>query len=87
MRNFIVCTHPQISLGKSRQMKWAGHVACMGEERKMYNIWVGSPKKRDHLEDQDVGGKMGLEWILGRLAWGVWIGFDWLRTGTGGGLL
>jgi hypothetical protein len=26
------------------------------------------------------------EWILGRLAWGVWIGFDWLRAGTGGGL-
>jgi hypothetical protein len=25
--------------------------------------------------------------ILGRLAWGVWIGFDCLRTGTGGGLL
>jgi hypothetical protein len=31
--------------------------------------------------------KMGSEWILGRLAWGVWIGFDWLRTGTDGGLL
>jgi hypothetical protein len=30
---------------------------------------------------------MGSEWILGRLAWGVWIEFDWLRTGTGGGLL
>jgi hypothetical protein len=31
---------------------------------------------------------MGSEWILGRLAWGGgWIGFDWLRTGTGGGLL
>jgi hypothetical protein len=46
-------------------------------------------KERDHLEDQGVGGKMGSEWILGRLAWGggVWIGFDWLRTGTGGGLL
>jgi hypothetical protein len=26
-------------------------------------------------------------WILGRLAWRVWIGFDWLRIGTGGGLL
>jgi hypothetical protein len=39
------------------------------------------------LEDQGVGGKMGSEWILERLAWGVWIGFDWLRTGTGGGLL
>jgi hypothetical protein len=41
----------------------------------------------DHLEDQGIGGKMGSEWILRRLAWGVWIGFDWLRTGTGGGLL
>jgi hypothetical protein len=29
---------------------------------------------------------MGSEWILGRLDCGVWIGFDWLRTGTGGGL-
>jgi hypothetical protein len=33
------------------------------------------------LEDQ------GSEWILGRLVWGVWIGFDWLRTGTSGVLL
>jgi hypothetical protein len=30
---------------------------------------------------------MGSEWILWRLAWGVWIGFDCLRTGTGDGLL
>jgi hypothetical protein len=28
------------------------------------------------LEDQGVGGKMGSEWILGRLAWG---GVDWIR--------
>jgi hypothetical protein len=27
------------------------------------------------LEDQGVGGKMGSEWILGRLAWGC----DWIR--------
>jgi hypothetical protein len=54
---------------------------------KCKRFWWESPKERDHLEDQGVGGKMGSEWILGRLAWGVWIGFDWLRTGTGGGLL
>jgi hypothetical protein len=36
---------------------------------------------------QGFGGKMGSEWMLGRLAWGVWFGFDWLRTETGGGLL
>jgi hypothetical protein len=63
---------------KSRRMRWAGHVARMGEERKVYKVLV---------EDQGVGGKMGSEWILGKLAWGVWIGFDWFRTGTGGGLL
>jgi hypothetical protein len=50
-------------------------------------FWCESPKERDHLEDQGTGRKMGSEWILGRLAWGVWIGFDWLKTGTGGGLL
>jgi hypothetical protein len=59
----------------------------MGEERKVYKVLVGKPEEIDHLEDQGVGGKMGSEWILGRLAWGVWIGFDWLRTGTSGGLL
>jgi hypothetical protein len=62
----------------------------MGEERKVYKVLVGKPegRKGDHLEDQGVGGKMGpSECILGRLAWGVLIGFDWLRTGTGGGLL
>jgi hypothetical protein len=58
----------------------------MGEERKVYKVLVGKPKERDHLEDQGVGGKMGSEWIFGRLACGVWIGLDWLRTGTGGGL-
>jgi hypothetical protein len=58
----------------------------MGEERKVYKVLVESPKEKHHLEDQGVGGKMGSEWIFGRLAWGVWIGFDWLRTGTGGGL-
>jgi hypothetical protein len=72
---------------KSRRMRWAGHVARMGEDRNCTRFWWESPKDRDHLEDQGVGGKMGSEWILGRLAGGMWIGFDWLRTGTGGGLL
>jgi hypothetical protein len=50
-------------------------------------VWWETPKEGDHLEDQGVGEKMGSVWILGRLDWGVWVGFDWLRTGTGGGLL
>jgi hypothetical protein len=62
-----------IRQAKSRPMRWAGHVARMGEERKVYKVLVESPKERDHWEDQGVGGKMGSEWILGRLSWGVWI--------------
>jgi hypothetical protein len=26
---------------KSRRMRWAGHVACMGEDRKMYQDFDG----------------------------------------------
>jgi hypothetical protein len=58
-------------------MRWAGHVARMGEERKVYTrFWWESPKERDHWKDQGVGGKMGSEGILGGLAWG---GVDWIR--------
>jgi len=28
---------------KSRRMRWAGHVACMGEEREAYRVLVGKP--------------------------------------------
>jgi hypothetical protein len=54
---------------------------------KFTRFWWESPKEGDHLEDQGVGGKMGSEWILREIGLGGgWIGFDWLRTGTGGGL-
>jgi hypothetical protein len=42
-------------------MRWAGHVARTGEERKVYKVLMRSPKERDDLEDQGVGGKMGSE--------------------------
>jgi hypothetical protein len=56
-------------------------------EKSVQVFWRESPREGDHLEDQGVDEKMGSEWILGRLAWGVWIGCNWLRTETGGGLL
>jgi hypothetical protein len=67
-------------------MRWSVHVARVGKERKLYKIWRENPKERDRSEDEGVGGRMESEWILGRLAWGAWIGFDWLRIVTGGGL-
>jgi hypothetical protein len=46
-------------------------------------VWWESQKERDHLEDQGVDGKIGSEWILGRLAGGLVC----YRKGTGNGLL
>jgi hypothetical protein len=34
---------------KSRRMRWAGHVARLGEERKVYKVLVGKPKRRRPL--------------------------------------
>jgi hypothetical protein len=52
-------------------------------------FWWESQKERDHLDDQGVDGRMGSEWILGRLAGGggMWSGSSWLRIGADGGLL
>jgi hypothetical protein len=33
---------------KSRRMRWAGHVAHMGEGRGVHRVLVGRPKGRDH---------------------------------------
>jgi hypothetical protein len=56
-------------------MRWAGHAARMGEEREVYRFWCERPKERLYSEGQGVSGKMGSEWILGRLAGGL----DWIR--------
>jgi hypothetical protein len=54
---------------------------------KCTRFWWESQKEREHFEDQGVDRRMGSEWILRRLAGGVYIGSSWLRTGTGGGVL
>jgi hypothetical protein len=35
---------------KSRRMRWAGHVARMGEGRNMYKVLVGKPEGKRPLE-------------------------------------
>jgi hypothetical protein len=37
-----------ISMIKSRRVRWAGHVARMGEKRNAYRILGESQKERDH---------------------------------------
>jgi hypothetical protein len=51
---------------KSRRMRWAGHEARTGR-RVMHKVyWWEIQKERDHWQDQDVGGRTILKWILER---------------------
>jgi len=42
---------------KSRRMRWAGHVARMGEERGAYRVLVGKPEEKRPL------GRPRLRWV------------------------
>jgi hypothetical protein len=46
---------------KSRRMRWAGHVACMGAERNVYRVLMGKPEGKRYLEDHGIDGRMGSE--------------------------
>jgi hypothetical protein len=72
---------------KSRWMRWAGHVARIGEERKVYKVLVGKPEGKRWLERPWRRWQDGIRMDLRKIGVGVWIGFDWLRTGIGGWLL
>jgi hypothetical protein len=51
---------------KSRRLRWAGHVARMGEERGAYRILVRRPEEGDHLGDPGVDMRIILKWIFGK---------------------
>jgi len=49
---------------KSRRMRWAGHVALMGEERGVCRFLVGKPEGKNNWGDLGVDGWI----ILGRIS-------------------
>ena len=72
---------------KSRRMRWAWHVAGMGEEREVYRVLVGKPDGRRPLgRHRRRWGKI-LERISRRWVVGIWTGLGWPRIETGGGSL
>ena len=57
-----------------RRMRWAGHVAGMGERRGAERFWLGHRRVRGHLEDADVDGRVILRQIFRK--WDR--GMDWI---------
>ena len=43
---------------KSRKMRWAGHIARMGRGEAYTGFWWGNLRKRDHLGDPGVDGRI-----------------------------
>jgi hypothetical protein len=72
---------------KSRRKRWAGHVARVGEERKVYKVLVVKPEGNRPLGRPRRRWEDGVRMDLREIGLGVWIGFDWLRTGTVSGVL
>jgi hypothetical protein len=59
-----------IRMVKSRRMRWAGHVARMGDKRNVYRLWVVKPEGKRPL------GRPRRRWVdnirvdLGEVGWG-----------------
>jgi hypothetical protein len=68
-------------------MRWAGHVASIGEERKVYKVLVVKPEGKRQLGRPRRRWEDGIRTDFREIGLRLWIGFEWLRTGTGGVLL
>jgi hypothetical protein len=65
-----------IRMIKSRRMRWAGHVACMGTKRNAYRVSVGRPEGKRLLR------RLGHRWednIKMDLRETGWVGKDWIH--------
>jgi hypothetical protein len=55
-----------IHMIKSRRMRWAGHVARVGETNDVCWIWWEFRRERGPLEDPGLGGRILLKWMFNR---------------------
>ena len=72
---------------KSMRMRWAGHVARMGEKRRCIGFWWGNRREGDQWGDVGIEGWIILGWISRRWGVGIWTRLGWPRIETFGGRL
>jgi hypothetical protein len=61
---------------KSRRMRWTGHVARMGEERKVCKVLMGKPEGKRPLGRPRRRWEDGIRMDLGKIGFR---GVDWIR--------
>jgi hypothetical protein len=69
---------------KSKSLRWAGHVARVGERRRAL---VGKPEGRRPLGRPRRRWEDNIKMDLREVGWEAWTGSIWPRIGPGGGLL
>jgi hypothetical protein len=72
--NCLYCSSNIIGVVKSRRMRLAGHVACMGRGEVYTGFLWGNLRERNHLEDPGVDGRIILRWIFRKWGVGAWTG-------------
>jgi hypothetical protein len=83
--NVLYCSPTIVRVIKSRRMRWAGHVARMGEETGMYRILVWKPEGKRPLGGPRCRWENNIKADLQEVGCGVWTGLSWLRIETRGG--
>jgi len=63
--NDLHCSADIIRVIKSRRMRWAGHVARIGERKSAYRVLMGKLRVRDYLVDSGVDGRIILRSEMG----------------------
>jgi hypothetical protein len=61
---------------KSRRMRWAGHVARIGEGRNVYRVLMGKPEGKRPLERPRRRWEAGIKTDLRENGWG---GVEWIH--------
>jgi hypothetical protein len=80
-------SYPNIIRQIKSRTRWAGHVACLGEEREVHKVFVGKPEGKRQLGRPRRRSEDGTKMDLRQTGWEKWSGFTLLRIGTVGGLL
>jgi hypothetical protein len=83
----LYCSPNIIQVIKSRRLRWAGYVACMGERKGAYRALVGKPEETRPLGRPRRRWEDNIKMDLREVGWGAWTESIWLRIGTGGELL